>query len=264
VRSRSAGSAGYARRCPRYRVRAITDAATAGPSDPAFTSSGAGPISLVICDGNRILGEALAAALEARDREVSAVATSTADDCVAAVSSCRPDICVLDPHLSEAEEGLRVIREIRDRCPGVAVLVVSDVRDPAILAQARRLGIAGFLGKNRSVSQLADALDKVAGGQPVFDPVPVGASHPTVPFVLTPREAEVLRRIGAGQHTRQMSREMNIATSTLRTYVKNVFAKLGVHSRLEAAAVASRANLLGEISARPLAASDQQKFLHSA
>ena len=47
---------------------------------------------------------------------------------------------------------------------------------------------------------------------------------------------------------------MNIATSTLRSYVKNLFAKLGVHSRLEAAAVASRTDLLGETIAGPLPA----------
>lgn len=62
----------------------------------------------------------------------------------------------------------------------------------------------------------------------------------------------MLHQIAAGQHTRQMAGEMNIAVSTLRTYVKNVFAKLGVHSRLEAAAVASRANVIGETPDRPL------------
>jgi len=56
----------------------------------------------------------------------------------------------------------------------------------------------------------------------------------------------VLRRIVAGQSTRQMSREMNVATSTLRTYVRNMLAKLGAHTRLEAAVLATRENLLGE------------------
>lgn len=203
---------------------------------------------LVICDGNRILSEALAAALEARDRTVTAVATSTAGGCIAAVTRCRPDVCVLEPRLSEAEDGLQVIREIRNRWPDLAVLVLSDVGDPAIWPQARELGIAGFIGKNRSVSQVADVLHRIVSGQPVFDPVPNGASRPTAPFVLAPREAEVLRRIAAGQHTRQMACEMEIAISTLRSYIKSVFAKLGVHSRLEAAAVASRANILDEVS----------------
>jgi DNA-binding CsgD family transcriptional regulator len=50
----------------------------------------------------------------------------------------------------------------------------------------------------------------------------------------------VLRRIAAGQNTKKMAREMNVTTETLRTYVKNVFGKLGAHSRLEAAALASQ------------------------
>jgi len=220
---------------------------------------------LVICDRNRILSEALAATLEARDRDMTAVATSTAEGCTAAVSHPRPDICVLDPHLPVAEDGLRLIREIRDRCPDLAVVVLSDVSDPAVCAQARKLGIAGFLGKNRSVSQIADALRAIAAGEPVFDPVaPHGAPRPQAPFALTPREEEVLRRIAAGQHTRHMAAEMDIAVSTLRTYVKNLFAKLGVHSRLEAAAIASRADLLGETPAGQLPPEDPQTVLHSA
>jgi DNA-binding CsgD family transcriptional regulator len=51
---------------------------------------------------------------------------------------------------------------------------------------------------------------------------------------------QVLRRIVAGQSTGQMAREMDVATSTLRSYIKNVLAKLGAHSRLQAAALASR------------------------
>ena len=56
----------------------------------------------------------------------------------------------------------------------------------------------------------------------------------------------MLRRMVAGQSTGQMSREMNVATSTLRTYVRNVLGKLGAHTRLEAAVLATRGNLLGD------------------
>jgi two-component system, NarL family, nitrate/nitrite response regulator NarL len=75
----------------------------------------------------------------------------------------------------------------------------------------------------------------------------------------------VLGRIAAGQDTQQMAREMNIAISTLRSYVKNVFAKLGAHSRLEAAAVASQASLPAEIlAARSPWRRDEKGLLHSA
>jgi DNA-binding CsgD family transcriptional regulator len=58
--------------------------------------------------------------------------------------------------------------------------------------------------------------------------------------MLTPRETEVLRRIVIGQSTGQMAREMSVATNTLRSYIKSILAKLGVHSRLQAAAIASQ------------------------
>lgn len=59
----------------------------------------------------------------------------------------------------------------------------------------------------------------------------------------------MLRRIVAGQNPGQMANEMSIAISTLRTYVKNLLTKLGTHSRLQAAALASREGLLAELSA---------------
>jgi DNA-binding NarL/FixJ family response regulator len=211
---------------------------------------------LVICDGNQILGEALADALES-DHELNAVAVATADECVAAVGSYMPDTCVLEVCLPETADGLRLISEIRNRFPDTAVVVASDASDPSTVAKAKDLGIAGFLAKSRSVSEVADALRRIASGQPVFDLAPHMASHRDPSFLLTPREAEVLRRIAVGQDTGQMASEMDIAISTLRTYIKNVFAKLGVHSRLEAAAVASRANLLDEVSPPRLPPQDQ-------
>lgn len=216
---------------------------------------------LVIADANRILGEALAAALESCGHRVLAV-TTTVGDCIEAVASCRPDVCELDLHLPDPADGLQAVREIRCRCPGTAVLVISDLKDPDVWKQARGLGVAGLVGKDRSVSQIADALHMIDSGHPVFDPAPTqeATACAVVPILLTPREAEVLRRIVAGQDTRQMAREMNIAISTLRTYVRNLLAKLGAHSRLEAAAVASRG--LSGVGALP--ADGQLRFPHSA
>ena len=61
---------------------------------------------------------------------------------------------------------------------------------------------------------------------------------------MSPRETEILARITGGQSTRQMSCAMNITVDTVRTYVKNVLTKLGAHSRLQLAALASRDGLL--------------------
>ena len=87
---------------------------------------------------------------------------------------------------------------------------------------------------------LDDGWTAVANGFP-GQPGDGGPWRAADPFsTLTPRETEVLRRIAAGQNTATMVREMAVTTATLRTYVKNVLSKLGAHSRLEAANLASR------------------------
>jgi DNA-binding NarL/FixJ family response regulator len=208
---------------------------------------------LVLCDDNRILGEALAAALTARGHEVVAVTTSLPDG-VAAVSEHLPDACLLDLGFGGGEDGRVAVPLIRQRSPGTAVVIFSGTHDPVDVREMKDLGAAGFLSKTQNVSQIARALDVIVSGGAVFDPIGGSGIRPAprppqMVDELTPREKEVLRRIVAGQSTWQMAREMGITTSTLRTYVKNLLVKLGAHSRLQAAAVASREGLLAELSA---------------
>ena len=206
---------------------------------------------LVLCDDNRILCESLGVALEARGHLVLATATTTALG-IAEVATHRPDACVLDLRFPDPPDGLGAAQVIRQRYPETAVLVLTGLAGPAVVAEATRIGVAGVLRKDQNVDHIAGALDVIASGGTVYCPLqtrparPAGMRryHPTRDLTL--REKEVLRRIVAGQSTGQMSREMNVATSTLRTYIKNMLAKLGAHTRLEAAVVATRENLLGD------------------
>jgi two-component system nitrate/nitrite response regulator NarL len=208
---------------------------------------------LVLCDDNLLLGEALAPALTASGHQITAITTSL-DTGLAAIRALKPDACLLGLRLS-GEEGLASIRAIRQRHPTTAVVILARTPDPAFAWQARKLGVTGFLSKNAGVAQVTEALDLVAAGGSVFEPalpsrLPAAPSRRGQPvYELTPREQEVLRRIVDGQGTGQMAKEMNIAPSTLRSYVKNLLSKLGAHSRLQAAALASREGLVAEMSA---------------
>jgi len=209
---------------------------------------------LVLCDDDLILGEALASALRVCGHQITAITTSP-EDGVAAVTAQEPDACLIDPRCSDGQEGLAAVRSIRLRHPGTAVVILASTPDPLVACAARELGVAGFLGKNQNVAQIVQALDVVASGGAVFDSTLPGRArgaaprHSASPYELTPRETEVLRRIVAAQSTAQMAREMNIAQSTLRTYVKSLLSKLGTHSRLQAAALAAREGLVDELSA---------------
>jgi DNA-binding NarL/FixJ family response regulator len=200
---------------------------------------------LVLCDDNRILCEALAFVLEAHGHRVVAITTCAAEG-IAAVAEHRPDACLLDLCLPDGS-GLDVARAMRQDHPDTKIVVLSCLTDPGVIAEAKKIGIAGFLRKDQKPGSIASALQVVGAGGMAFDPRllrlrdsrAATQSREHALGALTPRETEVLRRIVAGQSTSQMAREMDIAISTLRGYIKSILAKLGAHSRLQAAAIAS-------------------------
>jgi two-component system, NarL family, nitrate/nitrite response regulator NarL len=214
---------------------------------------------LVLCDDYRILVESLGVALQARGYDVAA-ATTTGEECISAVAEHHPDVCLLDLYLPGKEDGLRTAKIIRADHPDTQVLILSGVADPVILSQAIDLGVAGIIRKDQTVDKIAAALEQVAAEESVFqtnlvrDVVRHLASQPQKePWeYLTAREVEVLRRIAAGESTKQMARSMQIADSTVRTYAQNVLTKLGAHSRLEASAIAMRARLIEEVPQEPV------------
>jgi len=201
---------------------------------------------LVLCDDNRLLCEALASVFQAHGHEVLAIATSVTDS-VAVTATHRPDACLLDVRFPDGS-GLDAARAIQRCHPDTKILVLSCVSDLGVLSEAKQIGVAGYVRKDLKADTIMAALDVIGAGGTAFGPRYSGqaswrtAASPSEDLLgtLTPREAQVLRRIVAGQSTGQMAREMGVATSTLRSYVKNILAKLGAHSRLEAAAIASR------------------------
>ena len=198
----------------------------------------------------------LGAVLERHGHEVLAAVTSTRRG-IAAVAAHHPDACVLDLRFPDPPDGLMAAHVIRKFYPGTAVLVLSGMIDPAARSTAKQIGVAGFLRKDHNVDHVVSALDVIAAGGVVFDSLllrPVtaqGARSTNFTYYLTPREKEILYRIVVGQGTIQMSCEMDISTGTVRSYVKNIFAKLGVHSRLEAAFRVTSENLLTGQEIRP-------------
>jgi two-component system, NarL family, nitrate/nitrite response regulator NarL len=201
---------------------------------------------LVLCDDNRILCEALASVFQAHGHRVLAIAT-LASEGMAAVLLLKPDVCLLDVRLPDGS-GIDAARAMRRRCPDTKIAVLSCLDDPAVVAEAKKIGVVGFLRKDLRADVILAALDVIDTGGVAFGPKYSGPAnwHAAVSpredllGTLTPREAQVLQRIVEGQSTRQMASEMDVATSTLRSYIKNVLAKLGAHSRLQAAAIANQ------------------------
>jgi DNA-binding NarL/FixJ family response regulator len=172
--------------------------------------------------------------------------TATVSDVLSVVGAGRPDVCLLGLQPGDQAGGIDAVREIRQRYPSTKVLVLSDVTDPESLSQLMRSGVAGLTHQDQSVDQIASALDTIAAGRNVLNHGPLQVPPRSTDRLceLSPREKEILARIVGGQSTRQMACAMSITVDTVRTYVKNVLAKLGAHSRLQLAALAIRDGLL--------------------
>ena len=202
---------------------------------------------LILCDDHVMLAEALAVALAGRGHEVLAV-TSTPATAVAAVRSHQPDICLLDLSFHGEQSGLDAARAISGLRSHTKVVLLSGISDPDTLCAAVELPVAGFIRKDQNVDEIARALDLIAGGDVLIAPglrrsTTSRRRRPRPPNPmdeLTAREQEVVGRIVNGESTRQMAAAMNITPDTVRSYVRNVLAKLGAHSRLQVAAIASR------------------------
>jgi two-component system nitrate/nitrite response regulator NarL len=200
---------------------------------------------LVICDDHQLLLEALAIALHSQGHDVVAAVTSP-EGAVEAVRQHQPDICLLDVSFP-GENSLGAISRIRAAGVGhTRVVMLSATQDASHVARALAEGAVGFVGKAQPIAEITAALNRTMDGQIAVDPELLQrALRPSeqaedplwVLRFLTEREWEVMRCIMEGLSTEQMAQVLGVQRSTARTHVQNLLTKLGVHSRLQAAAL---------------------------
>ncbi|MDH6108514.1 two-component system nitrate/nitrite response regulator NarL [Kitasatospora sp. MAP12-15] len=205
---------------------------------------------LVVADASRLHAEALALVLSGRGYRVQATA-STCGGLLRAVTACHPDTCIVDLQLLDGR-ALDVITQIRVREPQTKIIVLSREMDPGSVAAATKAGVVGYLGKDKSFDLLDRALRTVESGDRFIEPTLAPQAQRRVDERqagdqalrwLTQREREVLRRLTEGDDTTEIARGLRMTTNTARTHVQNVLDKLGVHSRLEAVALAHQAGV---------------------
>jgi two-component system, NarL family, nitrate/nitrite response regulator NarL len=205
--------------------------------------------SMVIGDDHGIFLDALSGLLAQRGFKVTVA--RTAAETLGSVRDQRPDVCLLDRHFA-AEDGIKAIADIIAASPLTTVLVLSADADTDGILEALQAGSSGYVHKNRGVSALTAAIDRALRGEVVVDvPKDNGYrrsrerdhAHRLAAF-LTEREWHCLELLVEGASTAAMAVSLGISPATVRTHVQAVLLKLGVHSRLEAAAYAVRYGLV--------------------
>ena len=211
---------------------------------PRLEIPGGGLMRLVVCDDHRLLLDALSVALTDNGHSVVATALNP-DEAVEAAREHQPDAFLLDVNFPHGN-GLKAIGPIHDVSPNTKVVMLSGSISAGLVADALAEGAAGFVGKENPIGVVIEALEMAHQGYLAVDPLVLrDALRPRprdndplwVLKFLTEREWEVLRCLVDGFSTDQMADQFGVHRSTARTHVQNLLIKLGVHSRLQAAAL---------------------------
>jgi two-component system response regulator DevR len=177
---------------------------------------------------------------------------ATAEEALERIPQTKPDLAVLDVRLGDAageRGGIEVCRDIRSAHPEVACVMLTSFADDEALFASIVAGAAGYVLKQIRGGELVSAIRRVGRGESVLDPAVTARvldrlRHPQAaadPFAgLTPQERRIPDLIAEGMTNHQIGEAMFLAEKTVKNYVSNLLAKLGMARRTEAAAYAAR------------------------
>lgn len=206
------------------------------------------PIRVVLVDDHEVVRAGIKSMLNAQgDIEVVGEAGSV-EEGVRRVGYDEPDVVVLDVRLPDGS-GVEACRDIRDRFPEVKVLMLTSFADEEALMSAILAGAAGYVLKRVKGTDLVDNIRRVGMGESLLDPEMteklferLRSGPKTDPLLakLSDQEREIVHHIADGKTNKQIAEEMFLAEKTVKNYVSNLLAKMGMSRRSEAAAYVAR------------------------
>jgi DNA-binding NarL/FixJ family response regulator len=207
-------------------------------------------VRVLVVDDHAMFASSIALALE-REPGLHVVGTaSTLAEARRMVVAREPDLLLVDHRLPDGL-GAAAIPELKRRRPSLRVVLMSAAVDDGALVSAIENGASGFLSKSASVEELVQALHAAAAGEVLVSPALLARLLPRVrqdsrrvPFELTPREVQIVAAFSRGCTNQEIADELGISVNTVRNHVQNLLAKLGVHSKLEALALAVREGIV--------------------
>jgi two-component system response regulator DevR len=201
-------------------------------------------IRVMLVDDSEVVRTGLRALLSAEATlEIVGEAVSVAT-AIEACARTKPDVLLLDLRLPDGT-GFDACREVLKRLPETRVLVLTSVVDDSLVDEAIRAGAHGYLLKEINSRGLVQAIADVAGGKSILDPaitarvmklVKSGGNQDALAS-LSPQERRVLALIAEGRTNKEVGTEMGLSEKTVKNYLSNIFEKLHVSRRAQAAAI---------------------------
>ena len=213
----------------------------------ATSENGTVTVRVFLLDDHEVVRRGVRELLEAEDDLEVVGEAGTAEEAYARIPATKPNVAILDVRLPDGD-GVEVCRELRSKHPEIACLMLTSFADDEALFSAIMAGAAGYVLKQVRGTDLVDGVRRVGRGELLLDPSLIARvlerlRHPQDPGALaglTDQERRVLDLIAEGMTNRQIGEQLFLAEKTVKNYVSNLLAKLGMSRRTEAAAYAAR------------------------
>lgn len=198
------------------------------------------PIRILIVDDHPMIRSGLEATL-APEPDITVVATaSNGREGIELYRQHQPDVMLTDLKMPELG-GVDAIRTIRGEFPSAKIIVLSTYQGDEDIFRALDAGAVTYLLKDTPGLTLVDTIREVArGGRPIPPEIAQQLTSRMFQAKLTEREIEVLNLLAQGMRNKEIAASLGISDETAQGHVKNILAKLSVHDRTEAVAVAIR------------------------
>ena len=199
-------------------------------------------LRVLVADDHRLMLAAVRRTLAAAEDFEIVGEVSVGSQVVPAVRETRPDVVLLDLRMPELD-GLACLERLRKHDPRIAVVILSSYSDEAQIEAARAGGARGYVVKTVEPVDLPSVLRKALSGSPFAvwgtkeEPQVVAVAGGSA---LSEREAAVLAAVARGLSNREIGRQLWISEQTVKFHLRNIYRKLGISSRTEAARYAYR------------------------
>lgn len=206
-------------------------------------------IRVLLVDDHAVVRSGLADFLFAYDDLELVGEASSGEVAVSMCERVKPDVVLMDL-VMPGMDGAEATRAIRQACPDIQVIVLTSYKDEDLVQNAMQAGAIGYLLKNVTAAELAEAIRSAKAGRPTLAPeaaqalIHAATKPPDLGFDLTPRESEVLALLSEGLANPEIAERLVVSRSTIKHHVSAILSKLGASSRTEAVALAIKHNLV--------------------
>ena len=202
------------------------------------------PIRVLVVDDHPMVRAGLAATIDPEPDMTVVASASTGKEGLEQYRQHQPDVMLIDLRMPEMG-GVEAIRTIRAEFPSARIIVVSTYQGDEDIYRALEAGAVTYLLKDTLADKMIGVIREVAsGGRPMLPEVAQRLTHRMFQAALTNREIEVLHLVAKGMRNKEIAAELKISDETVQGHVKNILAKLSVHDRTEAVAVAIRRGIV--------------------